>query len=254
MAAKKGEELVAWLTRIMPNISGPTSKKREALHGVVQSTLLYGAPVWHSILNVRKYQNVLTRVERKSLLRVASAYRTVSNKALQVITGMIPIHLLANERHRIYERGGNELVRTEERETTLTMWQEEWDMTLDVAQWTKKLIPNIREWKECAHRNTDYFLTQVLTGHGSFRTYLRGIGKTDTDICTYCDQVDTVEHTLFKCQRWAAQRGKLTGQIGDINIKNLINKMIENRRRWEKIHTFIREVMSTKEKEERRPQ
>ncbi|KAG5862631.1 hypothetical protein JTB14_005532, partial [Gonioctena quinquepunctata] len=60
-ASQKAGEKIAALSRIMPNISGPGSKKREML------------------------------------LRVTRAYRTVSAKALQVTSGKVPTELLAGE-------------------------------------------------------------------------------------------------------------------------------------------------------------
>lgn len=176
----------------MPNIKGPIFKEREVLHGVIQSTLHYGAPVWYSLMNVRTYQDVLTQTERKSILRVASA--TLSNRALQEITQMTPIQFLANERHRIYDRRESELARSEGRETTLNTWQDEWDMTLDVAQLTKKLIPNIRIWTDGTHLPyPSAYLSLIFSN--------LGIGKTVTF------QMPKMDHTN-----------------GEVNSRNLRSK------------------------------
>ncbi|KAG5863818.1 hypothetical protein JTB14_009373, partial [Gonioctena quinquepunctata] len=48
--AKNTEERIATLSRITPNISGPSSQKRSMLHGVVKSVILYGAQLWHPVL------------------------------------------------------------------------------------------------------------------------------------------------------------------------------------------------------------
>ncbi|KAG5873570.1 hypothetical protein JTB14_009650 [Gonioctena quinquepunctata] len=56
---------------------------------------------WHPILEKVTYKNLLTKVERKSLLCICSAYRTTSTKALNVVAGEIPLYLLAKERHRL---------------------------------------------------------------------------------------------------------------------------------------------------------
>ncbi|KAG5871196.1 hypothetical protein JTB14_014454 [Gonioctena quinquepunctata] len=93
-AAKKTEGRIATLSRIMPNISGPSSQKRSMLHGVVKSVLLYGAQLWYSILENVTYKNLLTKVKRKSLLCICSAYRTTSTKALNIVAGEIPLYLL----------------------------------------------------------------------------------------------------------------------------------------------------------------
>lgn len=77
-------------------------------------------------------------------LRVAMAYRTVSTTAAQVIAGIIPIHLLIDERRRMMDREGpREAVRKEEREITLTKWQLEYDQG-DKGRWTRRVIKNIK--------------------------------------------------------------------------------------------------------------
>ncbi|KAJ8929643.1 hypothetical protein NQ314_017650 [Rhamnusium bicolor] len=89
----------------MPNIGGPSSQKREVLNGVIQSIVLYGAPVWKRALQRKRYRNMVDGVQRKSLLRVASAYRTVSAAVVQVVTATPPLSLLAEERKHLYETG-----------------------------------------------------------------------------------------------------------------------------------------------------
>lgn len=70
----------------MPNIGGPQSKKRKLLLGVVHSILLYGAPLWGQAMQVQTYRKVMEATHGKAAIRVASAYRTVSLEAKQVIT------------------------------------------------------------------------------------------------------------------------------------------------------------------------
>ncbi|KAG5862358.1 hypothetical protein JTB14_030581 [Gonioctena quinquepunctata] len=184
-AAKKIEERIATLSRIMPNISGPSSQKRSMLHGVVKSVLLYGAQLWHPVLEKVTYKNLLTKVVRKSLLRICSAYRTTSIKALNIVAGEIPLYLLANERHRLHLRDEvNQQAKKEERIRTLDAWQEEWERSDGVAEWTRTLIPELGKWLKCEHRCTD--LTQVLTGHGAFRTYLKRFKRAETEKCIHC--------------------------------------------------------------------
>lgn len=59
--AEKAAKSVASVSRLMPNIEGPKQRKRQLLISVVQSQLLYAAPVWASALiydrNVRVFQD-----------------------------------------------------------------------------------------------------------------------------------------------------------------------------------------------------
>ncbi|KAK9759258.1 hypothetical protein QE152_g129 [Popillia japonica] len=78
------------------------------------------------------------------LLRVASAFRTVSASAVQVVTAMIPIEPMVEERIRLHQR--NE--RSQKRRTRdhVQLWQRKWRNTQEVAQWTKSLIQRIERW------------------------------------------------------------------------------------------------------------
>ena len=65
--------------------------------------LLYGAPVWKSVLNRFCYKAKLIRIQRLINLRTAKAYHTVSNEALCVIYGRIPINIKIEETGKFYE-------------------------------------------------------------------------------------------------------------------------------------------------------
>jgi len=57
----------------------------------------YGAPVWISAINNVTYKTKLIRVQRLINIRIAKAYRTVSNEALCIITGLTPIYIKLEE-------------------------------------------------------------------------------------------------------------------------------------------------------------
>lgn len=44
-------------------------------------------------MGIDQYRRMLVSIQRRALLRVASAYRTVSAEAVQVVTGVAPIDL-----------------------------------------------------------------------------------------------------------------------------------------------------------------
>lgn len=102
----------------------------------------------------------------------------------------------------------------------------------------------------------DYYLTQALTGHGSFRNYTKRIGKDNTSECTYCDSPnDNAEHTIFYCGRWAEERAEASKHMEEnLTPENLCQFMIENKTNWSIIHQFLRKVMMQKEEEERKTQ
>jgi hypothetical protein len=69
----------------------------------IQPHLLYGAPVWAEILEKTSYRIKLTRVQRLINIKIAKAYRTVSNEALCIITGLTPIHIKIQETADLYK-------------------------------------------------------------------------------------------------------------------------------------------------------
>lgn len=253
VTAMKALEKVNAVARLMPNIGGPNSQKRLLLYGVAQSTITYAAEIWADIVSIGKYKTILEGTQRKALLRVSSAYRTVSSEALQVITGTPPIDLILQLRRECHmqRKEGRRISRSEQENLLLARWSARWIETTTKATWTKKIINNITAWKKCEHRRTDYYMTQFLSGHGSFRTYTKRLGKTD-DVCIYCNATDDAEHTIFHCPRWDIMRTVTNENCGlKLTFNNIVDTMVSSNEKWIEIHNMIRNVMSTKEIEER---
>ena len=251
---KKAEIKLGFLTRILPNVGGPNSLKRVLLCRVVESVILYGVPVWNSALRLERYKALLTGLHRRALLRVASGYRTVSAAAIEVAVGIPPISLQASEREKICNTNNNtvnpEATKEALRADTLLAWQDQWDRNTETAQWTKALIRNIIPWVKCKHKKLDFFVTQFLTGHGNFGSYLKRMRISPTDKCSYCGRIDTPEHTILVCIRWRTWRSDLETDLGrNLSTHNITDIMITSEPNWTKICQFIKRVMETKKEE-----
>ena len=103
IATAKVIQCGAALTRLMPNIGGPREAKRRLVASVVNSKLLYAAPVWASALNNHAIQKKLFSAQRRVVLRIVSLYRTVSTSAVLVLSSVPSIELLAEERKETFE-------------------------------------------------------------------------------------------------------------------------------------------------------
>ena len=247
--ADKASKMVAQLSRLMANVGGPKSSRRRLMMSAVQSVLLYGAEVWADALNIEFYRIRIARVQRQAALRVCSAYRTVSEPAVLVIAGVIPVKLLAGERKAIYQRQGEigkDAARAEERSRTYQQWQQSWERETR-GRWTARLIKQVQPWVERRHGEVDYYLTMFLSGHGYFRSYLHRMGKADSPDCIYCPGVpDDAEHTFFRCSRWERLRLEATCTFGAISVDTVCVKMLEGEEFWSCWSRFTQGILRAK--------
>lgn len=246
---KRATKIMTDLSRLMYNINGPRSSKRRLLVSAVMSVLLYATPVWgREAIKYARYKRALQRVQRMALLRMARAYRTVSDQALCVISGVAPVHLLIEERTRVYEEGQSREIKEE----TEVKWQEEWDQNEGKGLWTKRLIPEIKDWKNRTHGELTYAITQMLTGHGCFREYLHKFKKAEDSRCPYCGETDSAEHTFFVCPKWNYIREGIEAEIGErVNTENVVPHMLESERKWDVMSACWSQLIQRKEEDER---
>lgn len=246
----KAEKTVAAISRILPNIGGPEADKRSILAGVVNSALLYAVPIWGHVLKYDKYRAKLKSVQRKALLRVCAAYRTVSLSALQVLAGALPIDILVEERIRIYEEGSER--KREIREEMTRKWQNRWSNETSEAEWTRTLVRDVAGWTSRKHGNLGHYEIQCFTGHGIFGSYRKRIGKTDTDSCWFCHKADDPHHTLFVCPRFDEWRIECEICAGEpLSQRNVAEIMLQSEEKWKIISKYMVRVMKEKEKKER---
>ena len=249
----------AILGRLMPNIGGPRESKRRILNTVVHSKILYAAEIWAEAVSKKYLRQKLASVQRRSALRVISAFRTVSEGAALVLASTPPIDLLIHEKQEIYK----ELRKYEEcrlcnkkraaikksaRQRLLDNWQKRWDSDT-AGRWTHHLIPRVDTWLNRTHGQVNYYLTQALTGHGCFNAYLKRFHKTDSAKCAHCGHYpDDVRHTIFECTASAKSRKSLNETLGgiDINVNNIISTMLDKENAWTAISAYVTRTMQEK--------
>lgn len=93
----KASVVRASLARLMPNVGGPKQSRRLLLSSVVTSVLTYGISTWADALELQESWRKAGPVYRLSAVRVASAFRTISEEAVCVISGTLPLRVLAEE-------------------------------------------------------------------------------------------------------------------------------------------------------------
>jgi len=85
VASEKAIRTATALMRSMPNVGGQAPEKRKLLTIVVNAQLLYAAPIWYDVLRYERNKTKQASPQRKTALRVASAYRTASDAAKMVV-------------------------------------------------------------------------------------------------------------------------------------------------------------------------
>ncbi|XP_070144946.1 uncharacterized protein [Drosophila kikkawai] len=123
------------------------------------------------------------------------------------------------------------------------------------GRWTHTLIPNLTSWVERSHGQVDFYLTQVISGHGCFRSYLKRFGHETEDWCPVCGSgvVEDARHELFECHRFDHERQKLEAVAGSsILPETLVPLMLADQCVWEAAATFAADVMKSLREQERR--
>ena len=71
--------------------------------GGILPILLYGATVCVKAITLNSYRDKNIRVQRIINIQITKAYRTLSNEALWVLTGLTPIAIKIEEMAKLYE-------------------------------------------------------------------------------------------------------------------------------------------------------
>jgi len=210
-------------------------------------------------MSVPSYNRGICSTYRLSAIRVCCAFRTISDDAALVISGMVPINELAIEADSIFKAVNNNaadgpsirLVRAEARQRSIDRWQNRWDCSRK-GRWTHRLIPNLAAWLNRQHGEVNFYITQVLSGHGCIRSYLKRFGHDASDECPSCSRgtVEDAKHVVFKCPRFAQYRQRLEVALGGpITEDNLVIGMLESASKWEATGVFAASVTDLRKAE-----
>ena len=227
IAIAKAIQCGAALNRLMPNIGGHREAKRRLMASMINSKLLFSAPVWTGALNNYAIQKKLFSAQRGVVLRIISAYRTVSRSAVLVLAS-VPTDLLAEERKETFSLGkeltcltnlqgiarAKEAIRKDGRRRLVEKWQTRWHSDQS-GRCTHRLIPELATWLDRKHGQIGFYLAQALSGYVFSNAYLKCFKNRDDESCSYCRSlVENAEHTHFVFARWGAEREAVGRAVG----------------------------------------
>ncbi|KAH8306036.1 hypothetical protein KR044_007362, partial [Drosophila immigrans] len=81
----------------------------------------------------------------------------------------------------------------------------------------------------------NFWITQNLSGHGCFRSYLHRFGHEASAECPRCGPgvVQDVEHTIFECVNYTSEKSNLEAALGcTVNADNLVAQMLQSEAKW----------------------
>ncbi|GFX79713.1 uncharacterized protein TNCV_2746321 [Trichonephila clavipes] len=99
-------------------------------------------------------------------------------------------------------------------ERMMKCWNQE-NLISNKGSITKKFFPTINKRLSCHHFYTNYKLTQFLTGHGNFKSYLNKFNLTPSSFCD-CNigGEENVEHVILLCSKvYLTPRKKCTRTV-----------------------------------------
>lgn len=165
-----------------------------------------------------------------------------------MLAGIPPIDLAVKERKVIYNEGKEQ--KNMAREELLRVWQTRWE---SYDGWSNTFIKNVKEWTSRQYTEANYYLTQAITDHEVFGTYLEKIGKKENADCWFCGELDTPEQTVFLCCHFEELRRNTSEDSNSNNGKHRRStEPLKSKRNWQVIALMLETIMKIKVKEEKR--
>ncbi|KAH8413925.1 hypothetical protein KR215_003631, partial [Drosophila sulfurigaster] len=249
------------LSRLMPNTRGPKQCRRALISSVTRSIALYAASIWADAVLKSSYIGGLASTFRLSAIKIISGFRTVSDEAAFVIAGIPPFEEMVRERVSVFRQlqtgslpnAEKRSIKQRAQRECLERWQTRWNEA-SKGRWTHRLIPLIKEWTTRSHGQLNFHLTQVISGHGCFRSYLFRFGHDTAEDCPACfpTAVEDAEHVIFQCGRYATLRQELADAIGErLTVSTLVPLMLVSSTNWTLIRQFVAAVMNEQRRAEK---
>ena len=98
------------------------------------------------------------------------------------------------------------------------------------------------------HGRLDYWVTQVLSGHGCFGAYLFKYKKRSDPTCQDCGAgSDDADHAFFRCRVYTKEQDQLQHSIGaPLEPETVVEVVLCEPESWDKIACYFRHVITKK--------
>jgi len=125
------------------------------------------------------------------------------------------------------------------------MWQERWDRE-EKGRHLYQIQKSVKITRlGGGHRREETVMTRLRLGHCALNKSLKLIGKHETGLCEWCQEVESVEHIIIRCRRYEAQRVIMRNKFRELGVQELTLKGVLNisdRAQVRILLTFLRET------------
>ncbi|XP_070851553.1 uncharacterized protein [Drosophila suzukii] len=108
--------------------------------------------------------------------------------------------------------------------------------------------------KERRHGQVDFYLTQMISGHGCFKEYLHRFNHEPNPYCDHCGtgSIEDAEHALFICPLFVRYRAEAeTTTVCNLTADNVISCMLESQSKWDAIANMAAGILKELRRRER---
>lgn len=216
-------------------LSAKTAKmaRRRVIARVIEGQLLYGCEVWMSRM-ASQALNDMEVIQKRAAVRIVRGFPSMSGEAALVLAGMVPLTIQAKQRQEKFQG-----CKQQDKEDSMKAWQTRWERA--EAAWTRNLIPQIKRWTTRTHGELTSELTQILSGHGNFGTFLKMTKRKSCNLCPYCNTQETVRHQTMFCPRFDKER-TTAGLQAETDPRKIVTKMLTSSEAWNSVEQLARTI------------
>ena len=110
------------------------------------------------------------------------------------------------------------------------------------ARRTRRQISDIKIWLQRQHGDIDFYISQLLTGHGCFLEYLYRLGIAEYSFCA--NIVQSPGHVFFDCPRFCVERASLNRHlVCEVRLDNIMDIMLHSENQWVLVANFVKSVL-----------